>query len=136
MWDGEAYVETHRGTYTTQSEIKHANRLCELQLREAEIWSALAYCNHETVRPCSRQGQKNWLAPPARLVTSVRNLRPWWEKLLLYQFHDILPGSSIGMVYAEALPVLAEVEAAARALAESSKSCSTVWKGAAAPQCS
>ena len=81
-WVGELYLETHRGTYTTQGAIKRANRKNELALRDAEIcgvWAGLLG------------------APP-----DLAPLREAWETLLLLQFHDILPGSSIGQVYAEA----------------------------------
>jgi len=79
VWDGELYVETHRGTYTTQSALKKANRISELLLREAEIWNAI-----------SRKGDQD-------------ALRSAWKLVLLNQFHDILPGSSIPQVYVDAL---------------------------------
>ena len=93
LWDGELYVETHRGTYTTQSEMKRANRLTELRLREAEILGSLA----------SFAGRR----------FNAAALRRAWESALVQQFHDILPGSSIGEVYVEALPALARVQAEA-----------------------
>ncbi|HEY3396883.1 MAG TPA: alpha-mannosidase [Armatimonadota bacterium] len=92
LWDGELYVETHRGTYTTQSEMKRANRACELLLREAEIWGSLA------------------AATGARADFGAAALRAAWEQVLVNQFHDILPGSSIGMVYTQALAELAAVQ--------------------------
>ena len=81
-WRGELYLETHRGTYTTHGEIKRANRKNELALRDAEIAGIMAMQN----------GIKANLSP----------LKSAWENLLLLQFHDILPGSSIGEVYEEA----------------------------------
>ena len=93
-WSGELYLETHRGTYTTQSAIKRANRKNELLLRDAEIFGALANLRGATV--------------------DLKPLQPAWENLLLLQFHDILPGSSIGEVYREALVDHAATEAAAR----------------------
>ncbi len=92
VWDGELYVETHRGTYTTHSEMKRLNRRCELLLRELEIWTSLLQM---------RQLPAQWTAD---------SLRECWTTLLLYQFHDILPGSSIQMVYTEAIPVLQALE--------------------------
>ncbi|MBN1344959.1 MAG: alpha-mannosidase [Phycisphaerae bacterium] len=83
VWDGELYLETHRGTYTTHGATKKANRRNELRYREAEIFSALA----------SRFGDK---VPTAELLDG-------WQTILLHQFHDILPGSSIGEVYVETL---------------------------------
>lgn len=78
-WVGELYLETHRGTYTSQGRTKRSNRQCELALRGAEIAGVIA----------SRLGVPVDLAP----------LREAWELTLLHQFHDILPGSSIGEVY-------------------------------------
>lgn len=82
LWSGELYLETHRGTYTTHGEIKKANRLSELLLRDAEIFASLAGLSGETI--------------------NLDLLKPAWLNLVLLQFHDILPGSSIGEVYAEA----------------------------------
>lgn len=103
VWDGELYVETHRGTYTTQSAVKQANRHGELLLREAEIWGALAQ------------------ATGAGTLFDAATLREAWQQLLLQQFHDILPGSSIGMVYTETLAALAEVQAQARYAADAQR---------------
>ncbi len=85
-WVGELYLEYHRGTYTSQGWIKRANRRAELLYREAELWSALA--DLET-HP-SQRGQRQ------------AELNRGWESLLFNQFHDILPGSSISQVYADA----------------------------------
>jgi len=82
-WDGELYLETHRGTYTTQGRTKRANRKNELRYRDAEILSVLA----------SQFGGK----------VPIDDLLEGWHTILRHQFHDILPGSSIGEVYAETL---------------------------------
>lgn len=79
---GELYFSAHRGTYTSQAMIKQKNRESELALREMEIWSCLA----------EAEGWSYPLSKADRL----------WKTLLLHQFHDILPGSSIARVYAEA----------------------------------
>ena len=79
VWVGELYLETHRGTYTTQAAMKRANRKNELLLREAELFGLAA----------NRDGAGIDLDP----------LRVAWRNLLLLQFHDILPGSSIAEVY-------------------------------------
>lgn len=79
-WDGELYLELHRGTYTSQAWIKAANRAAEDRLRMVE---ALACGLGEGARVRPR-------------------LDAHWKTLLLNQFHDILPGSSIGEVYREA----------------------------------
>jgi len=81
VWDGELYLEYHRGTYTTQGWIKRANRKNEIRLHTLEWLAALA----------QREG-----FPYDR--ESVETL---WKDLLLCQFHDILPGSSVGEVYRE-----------------------------------
>lgn len=78
VWVGELYLEYHRGTYTTQARTKLGNRRGELGLREAELWSALA---------------GDGIAYPAEALDAA------WKTLLLHQFHDILPGSSIHWVY-------------------------------------
>ena len=92
---GELYFELHRGTYTSQSETKLRNRRTELRLRQAEMWSAAAAGEY----------------PAAALDAG-------WKKLLLNQFHDILPGSSIDWVYDEANRDLAEVAGVAADLAD------------------
>ncbi|HEX7264793.1 MAG TPA: alpha-mannosidase, partial [Candidatus Dormibacteraeota bacterium] len=82
---GELYFELHRGTYTSQSRTKRLNRLAQHALREAEMWSVAAG------------------AYPAKELGAL------WRTLLLNQFHDILPGSSIDWVYEEAERDLAHV---------------------------
>jgi len=79
---GELYFSAHRGTYTSQAMIKQNNRRSELMLREMELWSSLAM----------EKGMEYDL-PRADAL---------WKELLLNQFHDILPGSSIARVYVEA----------------------------------
>jgi alpha-mannosidase len=76
---GELYLETHQGTYTTQAAIKQFNRLIERKLHNAE---ALAVITGSDSRPALEQH---------------------WRDVLLNQFHDILPGSSIQRVNREAV---------------------------------
>jgi alpha-mannosidase len=90
---GELYLEYHRGTYTTQARTKRGNRRCEQALHDAEFLS------------CLRGGDY----PRAELERL-------WRLLLLNQFHDILPGSSIRSVHEDAERDLAEVEAGADAI--------------------
>jgi hypothetical protein len=78
VWVGELYLEFHRGTYTTNGPIKRANRRNEQALRAAELWSVAA---------CAGAG--DWSAYPAEQLDAL------WKLLLLNQFHDIIPGSSI-----------------------------------------
>ncbi|MGH2969772.1 MAG: alpha-mannosidase [Solirubrobacteraceae bacterium] len=80
---GELYFEYHRGTYTSQAAAKRGNREGERLLHEAEAAAALA----------------NRLSGAPYPAGELREL---WQRLLLNQFHDILPGSSIGAVYEDA----------------------------------
>lgn len=90
---GELYFEYHRGTYTSQARTKRGNRRCEIALHDAEFLS------------CLRGGEY----PRAELDRL-------WKLLLLNQFHDILPGSSIRPAVEDAERDLAEVEAGADAI--------------------
>lgn len=78
-WDGELYLEMHRGTFTTKSNMKRANRQLEYKLRTAEMLSVL-------------RGEDN-----------TAELTDIYKKLLINQFHDILPGSHIHPVYEDAM---------------------------------
>ncbi|HEX5562043.1 MAG TPA: glycoside hydrolase family 38 C-terminal domain-containing protein [Nocardioidaceae bacterium] len=90
VWVGELYLELHRATYTTQADTKRGNRRSEHLLREAELWATTA---------AVRAG-----APyPAQALDRL------WKTVLLHQFHDILPGSSIAWVHREARETYAEV---------------------------
>ena len=95
-WKGELYLERHQGTLTTQALVKRNNRRCEVALRELEWAAYLA---------TTRAGA----AYPAEALDRL------WKEVLLYQFHDILPGSSIKRVYDECnaryAVILAELEA-------------------------
>ncbi|UNX56277.1 glycosyl hydrolase-related protein [Georgenia sp. TF02-10] len=92
VWSGEMYLEAHRGTYTSQREMKRGNRRSEHLLREAELWSAAA---------------------------AVAGLHPYpyeeldrlWQETLLLQFHDVLPGSSIAWVHRQARQTYARLAA-------------------------
>lgn len=99
VWVGELYFELHRGTYTTQAHTKRMNRLCEFLLRDAE-----ALC-------C--------LSPGFPHDYPQSELEKLWKTVLLNQFHDILPGSSIKEVYDEAARHYAEVRKHLEALIES-----------------
>jgi alpha-mannosidase len=81
-WDGELYLELHRGTLTTQAWLKKANRHAEVRLKAAEMLVVFA---------------GNGGAPSMH-----DDLDTAWKTLLLNQFHDILPGSSITWVYDDA----------------------------------
>ncbi len=90
-WDGELYLEMHRGTFTTKSQMKRYNRKLEYKLREAEIVSTLRHLKgaeypHDEIRDI-------------------------YKKLLINQFHDILPGSHIAPVYRDAMADYEEIDA-------------------------
>ena len=80
--EGELYFELHRGTYTTRAENKRDNRRSEILLREAEMLASIVL---------QVTGQKYPHAEMERL----------WKLILLNQFHDILPGTSIREVHEE-----------------------------------
>jgi alpha-mannosidase len=89
-WNGELYLEYHRGTYTTQSRNKRANRKSEFLLHDAEF-----------------------IASYASLITNyqypVTEFTDAWRLVCLNQFHDIIPGSSIGPVYEESQQQYAQI---------------------------
>ena len=110
VWAGELYLEIHRGTYTSQAAIKQGNRRSEHLLREAELWSATA-------------------AVRGLLDYPSEELERLWKTVLLHQFHDILPGSSIAWVHREARATYAAV--AARLEAHHRDRASTRWPATA-----
>ncbi|MBT5382485.1 MAG: alpha-mannosidase, partial [Phycisphaerae bacterium] len=93
VWDGELYMEGHRGIYTSQAWLKRANLRLEESLRVAEL-----------VGP----------SDPSTLAT----LGACWKQVLLHQFHDILPGSSISEVYEDAQRACDDTEAVVAGIAE------------------
>ncbi|WMJ24077.1 alpha-mannosidase [Paludicola sp. MB14-C6] len=78
-WVGELYLEYHRGTYTSMARNKRSNRKCELLWQDVEFFSVFA----------ERLG----------LEYNAEEIYNSWEVILMNQFHDILPGSSIKEVY-------------------------------------
>ena len=97
-YDGELYYCAHRGTYTSQAKTKLLNRRAELALRDAEMTNALFGGDDRSI---------------------YENL---WKTVLFNQFHDILPGSSIGDVYEKAERELAAVVSAAKTRTEAALS--------------
>ncbi|CAM3717055.1 glycoside hydrolase family 38 C-terminal domain-containing protein [Kibdelosporangium persicum] len=104
VWSGEMYLELHRATYTSQARTKAGNRRSEHLLREAELWAATA----------AIAGAYDY---PYEAFDRL------WKVVLLHQFHDILPGSSIAWVHKEAeakyAAVAAELTAITHAALES-----------------
>ncbi|MEG4171486.1 MULTISPECIES: alpha-mannosidase, partial [unclassified Microcoleus] len=95
IWKDELYLEFHRGCYTTRADQKRQNRRCEELLYQAELLSSLATICTGAVYPKSE-------------------LESAWKQILFNQFHDILPGSAIAQVYADANLAFAEVDRTCR----------------------
>jgi alpha-mannosidase len=103
VWVGELYLELHRGTYTSQAQNKRGNRKSEFLLHDAEFFDA--------VTRCLAPRRKQTAADPPRAIYDVTGLDEpdpkthraaldrAWKLVLLNQFHDIIPGSSIHWVY-------------------------------------
>ncbi len=90
-WVGELYLEYHRGTYTSMARNKKYNRKSELLYQDAEFLSVMGQLTGV---------QDNYPAD---------SLNKGWETILLNQFHDILPGSSIKEVYEDSQKQYIEV---------------------------
>lgn len=92
-WNGELYLEYHRGTYTSQAYNKRMNRKLELLYRETEWMNVLRSIK-----------ENKWASYPQQ------NLNDGWKIILRNQFHDIIPGSSIREVYQDSREEYAEAE--------------------------
>ncbi|MFZ1412928.1 MAG: glycoside hydrolase family 38 C-terminal domain-containing protein [Micropruina sp.] len=101
LWVGEMYLELHRGTYSSQARTKRGNRRSETLLREAELWAATAAVRRGHPYPQSE-------------------LADIWQRTLLLQFHDILPGSSISWVHQDAERMHSEDEVRLKAIIDDS----------------
>ncbi|MEU4235745.1 glycoside hydrolase family 38 C-terminal domain-containing protein [Actinoplanes sp. NPDC026619] len=97
VWVGELYLELHRATLTSQHRTKQGNRRSEHLLIEAELWAATA-------------------AVRAGLPYPYDEIDALWRDVLLHQFHDILPGTSIAWVHREAVAAYARIREAAEEL--------------------
>jgi alpha-mannosidase len=105
VWDGELYLDLHRGTLTTQAWLKRANRRAEELLALAEMVTVAA--PGESLSECRHADG---------LVRAA--LDRAWKLVLLNQFHDILPGSSIAAVYEDARRDHEEVRALLEPIAD------------------
>ena len=81
-WNGELYLQYHRGTLTTIARNKANNRRAERDLRELELFASLAHVRAGAEYPAAQ-------------------INRFWETVLINQFHDILPGTSIPEVYVD-----------------------------------
>lgn len=86
VWEGELYFEYHRGTYTSMGRNKRSNRRCEQLLMDVELLEVLTGTREK------------------------EEMDKIWRTVLLNQFHDILPGSSIAEVYEVTKKEYAEIE--------------------------
>ncbi|PKI91597.1 alpha-mannosidase [Actinomycetales bacterium SN12] len=102
VWVGELYLELHRGTLTSQHATKALHRWAEQALIEAELWAATA---------AVQRGAEYDYEEFDRL----------WQLVLLHEFHDILPGTSIAWVHREAVEVLSQVLADAEKLSSAAR---------------
>lgn len=92
-WDGELYLEYHRGTYTSQGYNKRMNRKMELFYREAEWMAVMKGLMEGDLQRASQE-----------------TLTQGWKMILTNQFHDIIPGSSIHEVYEDTREIYKEIE--------------------------
>lgn len=91
IWDGELYLEMHRGTFTTKSDIKKFNRKLENKFRLCELLCVLR--------------EKEGKAYPKERIKTL------YKKFLVNQFHDILPGSHITPVFRDCMKDYLEIDA-------------------------
>ncbi|WP_425464813.1 alpha-mannosidase [Paenibacillus piri] len=110
-WDGELYLELHRGTYTSQAYNKRMNRKLELMARETEWLGVMASLQ---AGDWSHYGQSQ--------------LAEAWKIVLRNQFHDIIPGSSIHEVYEDSRR---EYEEAEELLLDAANRADRVWAAGA-----
>ncbi|GAB6902961.1 alpha-mannosidase [Kineosporia succinea] len=97
LWSGELYLELHRGTLTSQIAMKQGNRRAEALLRTVEYLATVGAVRRGRSYPYDELEQA-------------------WHTVLLHQFHDILPGSSISWVHREARDTYQSLEASLRSL--------------------
>ncbi|MBE9222777.1 alpha-mannosidase [Cyanobacterium stanieri LEGE 03274] len=98
LWDEELYLELHRGCYTTHGEQKYFNRYSEKLLFQAELFLTIITILN-----------KKYSLINSTIVGSQHKIDDLWRKILLNQFHDILPGTSITPVFTEANQIWNEV---------------------------
>lgn len=96
-WDGELYLEYHRGTYTSQAYNKRMNRRMEFLYRRAEWLTVMAALKADDIGKAKQE-----------------ELTEGWKHILTDQFHDIIPGSSIHEVYEDSRKDYEYIEGIAR----------------------
>ena len=93
VYRDELYYENHRGTFTTQGFVKKNNRQGEFLLRNIELMTLLSGADYD-----------------------AEELERVWKLLLINQFHDIMPGTSIPQVYENCRLEYAQMHSAGEAL--------------------
>lgn len=88
-FDGELYLELHRGTYTTQAKIKYYHRRVDKMLHNVEYLLSYCFVNKDF--------------DVDRIYQMKSQIDVVWKKFLINQFHDILPGSCVRIVNEEAI---------------------------------
>ncbi|MBP5184305.1 MAG: alpha-mannosidase, partial [Lachnospiraceae bacterium] len=127
---GELYLAWHRGTYTSQSEIKKLVRQAELKLRDAEFLCGIARLFGEADSTVEKETEK------------------LYKRMLVDEFHDVLPGTSIERVNRETRDDLNDIIRLASGIAENllvklagenavfnSLSWKRIYKGVELPSC-
>ncbi len=100
-WDGELYLEYHRGTYTSIADVKKNNRKAEFALRKAETLAAMDEIFFGKAYPKD-------------------TFDKLWKYMCLNQFHDIIPGSAIQKVYDRSAIEYGEVQAVSKEISNAS----------------
>lgn len=110
-WHGELYFEYHRGTYTTEALMKYNNRKSEILMHDLELLGTVSSLTSSKYK--YPKTSFDWM----------------WKDILLNQFHDVLPGSAIEMVYDDAAVIYNKVYEEGKVLfdAMSDKSCETIF---------
>ena len=83
VWKGDLYLEMHRGTFTNKGILKNFNRRAEISLKELESLSVLHGIEHRN--------------------NHAQKIKKIWKRVLLNQFHDILPGTHVKPVTEDCL---------------------------------
>ena len=122
VWDGELYLEYHRGTYTSHGYNKRMNRKMELLYRQAEWMTVMSGLQQDSLDYAQQE-----------------ELTRGWKHILTDQFHDIIPGSSIHEVYEDSQKDYAYIESVAEDvkkdamahITQEKEDCWTVWNASA-----
>ncbi|MDD5261834.1 MAG: alpha-mannosidase [Methylacidiphilales bacterium] len=123
VWIGELYFELHRATYTTQARNKRGNRKSEFLLRDAEFFDTVlgaAHIKRSALKP--HTGERAVYDVIAKdKHTPAAYLDRAWKLVLLNQFHDIIPGSSINWVYQDSARDYATIRALGSAVIDAAQ---------------